>query len=104
MNPLVKKIGSIPIKIVNTVAGGNAIDKLKETKNPLLRRAVSTLSPDSKIMKRMVERYGTPAQRQAFAKERVKTHLARAATITGGGTLLLRERRKQRQGPYYATY
>lgn len=31
MNPLVKKIGSIPIKIVNTVAGGNAIDKLKET-------------------------------------------------------------------------
>lgn len=104
MNPLVKKIGSIPIKIVNTVAGGNAIDKLKETPNPLLRRAVNTLSADSKIMKRMVERYGTPAQRHAFAKERVKTHLARAATIAGGGIALHHERRKQRQGHYYVTY
>lgn len=104
MNTLAKKIGAIPIKIVNTAAGGNAIDKLKETHNPLLRRAVANLSADSKIMKRMVKRYGTPAQRQAFAKERVKTHLARAATITGGGALLLSERRKQRQGPYYVTY
>ena len=104
MNSLVKKIGSIPIKVVNTVAGGNAIDKLKETNNPLLRRAVGTLSADSKIMKRMVKRYGTSAQRQAFAKERVKTHLARAATITGGSAVLLRERRKQRQGHYYVTY
>lgn len=104
MNPLFKKIGQIPIKIVNTVAGGNAIDKLKETHNPLLHRAVNQLSADSKIMKRMVKRYGTPAQRQAFAKERVKTHLARAATIAGGSAALLRERKKQRQGPYYATY
>ena len=103
MNPLFKKIGQIPIKIVNTVAGGNAIDKLKETHNPLRRRAVTTLSPDSKIMKRMVERYGTPAQRQAFAKERVKTHMARAATVVGGAATLHHERKKK-QGPYYASY
>jgi len=99
MNPLVKKLGAIPIKIVNTVAGGNAIDKLKETPNPLLRRALGQYSADSKIMKRMVERYGTPEQRQAFAKERVKTHLARAATLTGGGIVLHRARKKQRS-PY----
>lgn len=104
MNAILKRVGSIPIKVINTVAGGNAIDKLKEANNPLLRRAVNTLSADSKIMKRMVKRYGTPAQRQAFAKERVKTHLARAATITSGSAVLLRERRKQRQGHYYATY
>ena len=104
MNSLAKKIGSIPIKIVNTVAGGNAIDALKDHSNPLLRRAVNSLSADSKIMKRMVKRYGTPAQRQAFAKERVKTHLARAATITGGAATLLHERKKQRQGNYYVSY
>jgi len=104
MNPLVKKIGEIPIKVVNTVAGGNAIDALKAHHNPILHRALGKISPDSKIMKRMVERYGTAAQRQAFAKERVKTHMARAATITGGSALLLRERRKQRQGPYYVSY
>ena len=102
MNPLVKRIGEIPIKFVNTVAGGNAIDKLKEHHNPILRRALGKVSPDSKIMKRMVERYGTPAQRQAFAKERVKTHVARAATIAGGSAIMLHERNKQRKGPYYA--
>lgn len=99
MNPVLKRIGLIPIKVVNTVAGGNAIDALKELPNPLLRRAVNQLSSDSKIMKRMVERYGTPAQRHAFNKERVKTHFARAATIMGGGMVLHRERRKQRS-PY----
>lgn len=104
MNPLVKKIGKIPIKIVNTVAGGNAVDKLKAHHNPLLNRALGKISPDSKIMKRMVERYGTPEQRHAFAKERVKTHLARAATVVGGAAALQHERGKKRQGPYYATY
>lgn len=103
MKQLVKKIGKIPIKIVNTVAGGNAIDKLKETHNPLLNRALGKISPDSKIMKRMVERYGTPEQRQAFAKERVKTHMARAATVVGGAAVLHHERKKK-QGPYYASY
>lgn len=103
MKQLVKKIGKIPIKIVNTVAGGNAIDKLKETHNPLLNRALGKISPDSKIMKRMVERYGTPEQRHAFAKERVKTHMARAATVAGGAVALHRERKKK-QGPYYASY
>ncbi|EBX1873724.1 hypothetical protein DRD23_09535 [Salmonella enterica subsp. enterica serovar Enteritidis] len=103
MKQLVKKIGKIPIKIVNTVAGGNAVDKLKETHNPLLNRALGKISPDSKIMKRMVERYGTPEQRHAFAKERVKTHMARAATVVGGAAVLHRERKKK-QGPYYASY
>lgn len=102
MNPLVKRIGVIPIKFINTVAGGNAIDALKEHPNPILRRALGKGSPDSKIMKRMVERYGTPAQRQAFAKERVKTHVARAATIIGGSATLLHERKKQPKGLYYA--
>lgn len=102
MNPLIKRIGKVPVKIINTVAGGNAIDKLKESNNPLLRRAVRTLSPDSKIMKRMVKRYGSPAERHAFNKERVKTHAARVATITGGSAALLHERSKQRKGPYYA--
>lgn len=102
MNSLTKRIGKWPIQIVNTVAGGNAIDKLKESNNPLLRRAVNQLSPDSKIMKRMVQRYGSPAERHAFNKERVKTHVARAATIAGGSAVLLRERSKQRKGPYYA--
>ena len=95
MKQLVKKIGKIPIKIVNTVAGGNAVDKLKETHNPLFNRALGKISPDSKIMKRMVERYGTPEQRHAFAKERVKTHMARAATVVGGAVALHRERKKK---------
>ena len=103
MKQLVKKIGKIPIKIVNTVAGGNAVDKLKETHNPLLNRALGKISPDSKIMKRMVERYGTPEQRHAFAKERVKTHMARTATVVGGAATLHHERKKK-QGPYYASY
>lgn len=105
MNSLVKRIGKWPVKAINTVAGGNAMDKLKETDNPLLRRAINQLSPDSKIMKRMVKRYGTPAERQTFAKERVKTHAARAATIAGGSAVLMHERSKQqRKGQYYVPY
>lgn len=98
---LVKRISKAPIKLVNIVAGGNAIDKLKEHNNPLLRRAVKTLSSDSKIMKRMVNRYGSEAERQAFNKERVKTHAGRIVTLVGGSTTLLHERNKKK-GPYYA--
>ena len=101
MNPLVRRIGKWPIKVVNIVAGGNAIDKLKEHNNPLLRGAVAKLSSDSKIMKRMVKRYGSKAERQAFNRERVKTHAGRVATIVGGATVMLHERSKQK-GPYYA--
>lgn len=103
MNKLVAKISKLPIKAVNIVAGGNAIDALKKHHNPLLHRAKQTLSADSKIMKRMVGRYGTESERHAFNKERVKTHVARAATIAGGSAVLLHERNKRNQkGPYYA--
>lgn len=105
MNKLVSKLGKLPIKAVNIVAGGNAMDVIKEHHNPLLRRAKSMLNADSKIMKRMVERYGTQQERHAFNKERVKTHVARAATIAGGSAVLLHERNKRNQkGPYHVTY
>ena len=99
---LLKRVGLIPMKFINTVAGGNAVDKLKEYNNPLLRRALTQVSADSKIMKRMVQRYGTQAERHAFNRERVKTHAARAATIVGGSAVMLHERSKQRKGIYYA--
>lgn len=103
MNKLVSRITKLPLQAANMVAGGNAIDAIKKHHNPLLRKAKSTLSADSKIMKRMVDRYGTQQERHAFNKERVKTHVARAATITGGSAILLHERNKRNQkGPYYA--
>ena len=102
MNRIVSKVAKLPIKAVNIVAGGNALDAIKSHHNPLLRRAKTILSADSKIMKRMVDRYGTQQERQAFNKERVKTHVARAATIVGGSAALLHERNKRNQRPYYA--
>ena len=102
MNTLLKRVGTVPVKFINMVAGGNAVDKLRESNNPLLRRALGQLSADSKIMKRMVQRYGTQAERQAFHTERVKTHAARAATLVGGSAVMLHERSKQRKGMYYA--
>lgn len=103
MNQIVSKIAKLPIKAVNIVAGGNAMDAIRGHNNPLLRKAKATLNADSKIMKRMVDRYGTQQERHAFNKERVKTHVARAATIIGGSATLLHERNKRNQkGPYYA--
>lgn len=102
MNKLVSRIAKLPLQAANIVSGGNAIDAIKKHHNPLLRRAKNTLNADSKIMKRMVERYGTQQERHAFSKERVKTHVARAATITGGSALLLHERNKRNQRPQYA--
>lgn len=104
MNKLVSRIARIPLQAANVVAGGNAIDALKKHNNPLLRKAKNTLTADSKIMKRMVERYGTQQERHAFHKERVKTHAARVATIVGGSAALLHERNKSNQRPQYVSY
>jgi hypothetical protein len=92
---LLKRIAKLPLEAANMVAGGNARDVLRSVNNPLLRRAAAHPKTDSKIMKRIVKRYGTKEERRAFAKERRKTHVARAATLAGGVTALRHEYKKQ---------
>lgn len=92
---LLKRIAKMPLQAANIVAGGNAKDLLRSVNNPLLRRAAANPAADSKIMKRIVKRYGTKEERRAFAKERVKTHVARAVTLVGGGAVLKHEYQKR---------
>lgn len=96
-----KALINAPLAGINTVIGGNAVDKLRRMKDPKVQRIIRRVvdnrkgSVNHKILKTTLRYSGNKRAMYAYGSERLKTHAARAALGTGIAAVAIKNHREK---------